>query len=145
VDPNWEWKNSLGVEKLSTCVGGSGCSGFSPDPLLLTQPGTASKPALHGENKSLGHPLLRLETCHTSSNSHVETSATVAEEDKESRAVPRGQPMAGGGVEDQGNTPAETIPARWVYSAGQRTKQDSIWECNPIPHWVSRRVFSQEG
>lgn len=72
----------------------------------------ASKPQLHGENKSLGHPSLRLETCHTLGNSHAETSTTVAEEGKERRAVPGGgEPTAGGGAADQGKTLAETIPA----------------------------------
>lgn len=86
----------------------SGWSGFSPDP---AQPGTASKLQLHGENKSLGHPLLRLETCHASSNSQAETSATVAKEGEESRGVPRGEEhMAGGGAGGQGNILAETTP-----------------------------------
>lgn len=97
--------------KSQHTVGRSGWSGFSPDPLLLAQPGTASKLQLHGENESLGHPLLRLETCHASSNSQAETSATVAKEGEESRAVPRVEEhMAGGGAGGQGNILAETIP-----------------------------------
>lgn len=29
--------------------------------------------------------------------------------------------------------------------AGQRNKQDDIWKRNHVRHWVSRKVFSQEG
>lgn len=85
-------------------MGRSGYSGCSPGHLLLFQSDTwrghihTSKFQLHSENKSLGHPSLRLETCHTSGNNDAETSATAAKEDKERRAVPRGKLSSGGGA-----------------------------------------------
>lgn len=101
-------------------MGRSGCSGFSPAPLPLPQPGTASKARLGGENKTLGWSLLRPETCHTSCNDPAETSPATA---RDTARLSPGRAHAGGGAPEPGKILSETIPTPQVWPPGHRNKQ----------------------